>query len=271
MDLFKAIVLGIVEGLTEFLPVSSTGHLILVGHLLRIDEGPHKDYADAFEVVIQLGALIAVVVYYRKLIADRLKGLMQRDPQAIRLVTALAIAFVPAAGAGFVLHKAIERRLFGTRPVVAALIVGGVVMLAVEAMRRLRKETGLEGLEHVTPMRALAIGIGQCFSLWPGTSRSMSTIVSGQLAGLSTATATEFSFLLAIPTLGAATLFKLVKSRHVLLAEDGSVLALVVGTAVSFGVAWAVIAAFLRYVRRAGMSPFGAYRILLGLAILMLT
>jgi len=139
MDLFKAIVLGIVEGLTEFLPVSSTGHLILVGHLLGIDDAAHKDYADAFEVVIQLGALIAVVVYYRKLLADRLKGLFRGDPKAIQLAKALAIGFVPAAGLGFLLHKAIERRLFGIWPVVGALIVGGVVMLAVEGMRKLRK------------------------------------------------------------------------------------------------------------------------------------
>jgi undecaprenyl-diphosphatase len=130
--------------------------------------------------------------------------------------------------------------------------------------------TGLEGLDHVTPQRALIIGIGQCFALWPGTSRSMSTIVAGQIAGLSTPTATEFSFLLAIPTLGAATLYKMVKSRHVLLAESGNAVALAVGMLVSFVVAWAVIAAFLRYVRRAGMAPFGAYRIVLGVAIVMM-
>ncbi|MEI8256989.1 MAG: undecaprenyl-diphosphate phosphatase [Deltaproteobacteria bacterium] len=271
MDLFKAIILGIVEGLTEFLPVSSTGHLILVGHMLGVDDPTHKDFSDAFEVVIQIGAVLAVVVYYRKLLAERLAGLMRRDVAAVQLAFALAIGFVPAAAAGFLLHHAIERRLFGTGPVVIALIAGGVVMLMVEGVRRVRKQTGLEGLQHVTPRRALVIGIGQCFSLWPGTSRSMSTIVAGQISGLSTATATEFSFLLAIPTLGAATLFKLVKSRHVLLAHRADVLALVVGTVVSFAVAWGVIAAFLRYVRRAGMSPFGAYLILVGIAIVVLS
>ncbi len=271
MDLFKAIVLGIVEGLTEFLPVSSTGHLILVGHMLGVDDPAHKELADAFEVVIQVGAVLAVIVYYRKLLAERLAGLARRDLASVQLAIALAIGFVPAAVAGFLLHHAIERRLFGTWPVVIALIAGGVVMLVVEGVRHARKQTGLEGLEHVTPRRAVVIGLGQCFSLWPGTSRSMSTIVAGQLSGLSTATATEFSFLLAIPTLGAATLFKLVKSRHVLLAHGGDVVALLVGTAVSFAVAWAVIAAFLRYVRRAGMSPFGAYRILVGVAIIVLS
>ena len=270
MDLFKAIILGIVEGLTEFLPVSSTGHLILVGHLLGLDRAENKEYADAFEVVIQLGALLAVLVYYRKLLGERLQGLTKREPRSVQLALALFIGFLPAAVAGFFLHKAIERRLFGPTPVVIALIVGGVVMLVVEGMRRLKKEEGLEGLEHVTPKRALLIGLGQCFALWPGMSRSMSTIVAAQLTGLSTPTATEFSFLLAIPTLGAATLFKLIKSRHVLLAQNGSILALSVGMLVSFVVAWAVIAAFLRYVRRAGMAPFGAYRILLGLSILML-
>lgn len=271
MDLFKAIVLGIVEGLTEFLPVSSTGHLILVGHMLGVDDAAHKALADAFEVVIQLGAVLAVGVYYRKLLAEHLVGLARRDVASVQLATALALGFVPVAVMGLLLHHAIERRLFGTGPVVIALIVGGVLMLAVEAVRRARGQTGLDGLEHVTPGRALVIGLGQCFSLWPGTSRSMATIVAGQVAGLSTATATEFSFLLAIPTLGAATLFKLVKSRHVLFAHGDDIVALGVGTVVSFAVAWAVIAAFLRYVRHAGMSPFGMYRILVGVAIVVLS
>ena len=221
MDILRAIILGIVEGITEFLPVSSTGHLILVGHWLGVDSPAHKEYADAFEVVIQLGAVAAVVIYYRALLAERIRGLVAGRAESVSLAVALGIAFVPAAAIGFVLHKAIERRLFGPGPVVIALIAGGIVMIVVEAVRARRGVSGLEGLEHVTPRRALAIGVGQCFSLWPGTSRSMSTIVAGQIVGLSTATATEFSFLLAIPTLGAATLFKLVKSRHVLMEAGG--------------------------------------------------
>jgi undecaprenyl-diphosphatase len=153
--------------------------------------------------------------------------------------------------------------------VAAALIVGGAVMIAIEWARRRRGVTGLDGLEHVTPRRALWIGLGQCFSLWPGASRSMCTIVAGQLAGLSTATAAEFSFLLALPTLGAATLYELYKSRGELTASVG-VSQLLLGLVVSFVVAWAVIAAFLHFLRRRGLEVFGYYRIIVGVAVLLL-
>ncbi len=257
-----AVLLGIVEGLTEYLPVSSTGHLILAGYLL----GEKSKGTASFEIVIQLGAVLAVVVEYRKLLGDHLRDLLARKPGSLSLWTALAVAFVPAAIVGLLLHHAIKERLFTPLPVAGALIVGGLLMIAVERVRAKRGVTGLDGLDNVTPRRALLVGIGQCFALWPGTSRSMTTIVAGQLAGLSTSTAAEFSFLLALPTLGAATLYEGYKARAELGAGVGD-LSVIIGLVVSFFVAWGVIAMFIRYLKRRGLEPFGWYRIVLGIVV----
>jgi len=265
VPLYIAALLGVVEGLTEFLPVSSTGHLILADRLLG---GVGEGHA-SFDIVIQLGAVLAVLLHYRALLLDRAAGVLRKDPVAIRLAVALFIAFLPVAVIGLLVRKTVKAHLFGLMPVAGALIVGGVVMIAVE--RWIRAQPGraaLEGLEHVTPKRALLIGLGQCAALWPGTSRSMATIVTGQLSGLSTATAAEFSFLLALPALGAATVFEGWKARHELLAGDGGP-ALVVGLVVSFFVAWAALASFLSYVKRRGVEPFGYYRIVVGILILV--
>ena len=259
MPLFVAVLLGVVEGLTEYLPVSSTGHLVLVGHWLGLrDDDPATS---SFEIVIQLGAILAVVAHYRSLLLDRVRGLFAREPTAWRLLGALGTAFVPTAIAGLVLRKTIKAHLFGPTPVAAALVVGGIAMIVVERARRGTR--GENGLEHVSTSRALAIGLGQCLSLWPGASRAMCTIVAGQLTGLSTATAAEFSFLLALPTLGAATIYEGFKARHALGASVGSA-SVAAGMLVSFVVAWAVIATFLRYLRSRGLEPFGWYRIVAG-------
>jgi undecaprenyl-diphosphatase len=269
MPLLIAFLLGVVEGLTEYLPVSSTGHLVLVGHWLGLsDEDPATS---SFEIVVQFGAILAVAAHYRGLLGERLRGLAEGDPKARDLLVALAIAFAPTAILGLLLRKAIKAYLFGrTTPVAAALVVGGVVMIVVERIRARRGVRGEEGLEQVTPKRALIVGLGQCLSMWPGMSRSMCTIVSGQLAGLSTGTAAEFSFLLGLPTLGAATLYEGLKTRHVLVEHVG-VASIVVGLVVSFLVAWAVIATFLRYLKSRGLEPFGWYRVVLGLVVLWVT
>lgn len=259
MPIWIALLLGVVEGLTEYLPVSSTGHLVLVARALGRQAG-------AFEIVIQLGAILAVVVHYRGLFASHARGLLERRPESMRLATALALGFVPVAIVGKLAGHAIKDRLFYPHPIAIALAVGGLVMIAVERARRARKIQGESGLEKVTPMRALIIGVLQCFALFPGTSRSMTTIVAGQLAGLSTATAAEFSFLLGVPTLGAATLYEGFKERHELLSQSGGA-ALVVGLVTSFFVAWAVVATFLHYLQRRGLEPFGWYRILLAAAV----
>jgi undecaprenyl-diphosphatase len=260
---FVAVLLGIVEGLTEYLPVSSTGHLILVSYFL----GSEGEGSKSFDIVIQLGAILAVVVHYRALLAERVKGLVVGRRESIDLAIALAIAFVPAAAMGFLLRKTIKQRLFGPVPVAAALLVGGVLMIVIERLRASRKIEGAAGLDQVTPSRALYIGIGQCFSLWPGTSRSMCTIVAGQLAGLNTSTAAEFSFLLALPTLGAATLYEFYKGRGEIMGSVGAS-QLAIGMVVSFLVAWAVIAAFLRYLRHRGLEVFGYYRIVVAILVL---
>jgi undecaprenyl-diphosphatase len=264
--LLVAALLGLVEGLTEFLPVSSTGHLILVSQWL----GSVSEGAKSFDIVIQLGAILAVVVHYRALFAARLRGLFAREATSVRLFGALAVAFLPAALVGLVLGKTIKRLLFGPLPVAAALFVGGVLMIIVERVRKARHIEGLTGTEHVTLKRAFLIGLGQCFALWPGMSRSMSTIVTGQLTGLSTATAAEFSFLLSVPTLGAATLYEVFKARHDL-SQGGGGPQLIVGLLVSFIVAWLVIAAFLRYLGKRGLEPFGYYRVALAVVVLIVS
>jgi undecaprenyl-diphosphatase len=262
MPLQIAVFLGIVEGLTEYLPVSSTGHLILVGHLLGLSEDDPA--TSAFEIVIQLGAILAVVAHYRELLWTRLRGLMALDEVALRLLAALAAAFAPTAVAGLLLRQVIKKHLFGPLPVAIALVVGGVAMIAIERALRARVSPHEDRrLEDVTPRQGFAIGLGQCLSLWPGASRSMCTILSGQIAGLSTATAAEFSFLLALPTLGAATILEGIKSRHELAEHVGGA-SLVAGLVVSFVVAWAVIATFLKYLRSHGLEPFGWYRVALG-------
>jgi undecaprenyl-diphosphatase len=213
------------------------------------------------------------------------------DPRAVRLLTALAIAFTPAAVMGLLFRKIIKANLFGPLPVALALALGGIAMIVIERVIKSRRtpersegagafETarrtpersegaipgGDEGLEHVTSARALAIGLAQCVSLWPGASRAMCTIVAGQLSGLSTATAAEFSFLLALPTLGAATLYEAFKSRHELASVGAANMA--IGLLVSFFTAWAVIASFLRYLRTRGLEAFGWYRIVLSVVVL---
>lgn len=264
MPLGIAILLGIVEGLTEYLPVSSTGHLVLVGYVLK----QHGEAASSFEIVIQLGAILAVVTHYRKLLLERLLGLLSGSEASKRLLAALICGFVPTAIAGLALRKIIKAHLFGPLPVAIALVVGGIVMIVIERRRARGDVVTVDGLEHVTWRRALLIGCGQCFSLWPGMSRAMSTIVSGQLTGLSTRTAAEFSFLLALPTLGAATVYEGLKARHELMTQVGGA-PLLAGLVTSFFVAWAVIAVFLRYLERRGLEAFGWYRIALGIVVVI--
>lgn len=259
-----AIILGIVEGITEYLPISSTGHLILMSRLL----GLKGDGADAFDVVIQLGAILAVVVHYRRLLLARTIGLASMKKESVSLLVALVLGFVPTAVVGLLLRKTIKSLLFGPGPVAIALVAGGVLMIVVETVRSKRGTKGLTGLEHVTPRRAFLIGVGQCFSMWPGSSRSMCTIVMGQLTGLSTATAAEFSFLLGLPTLGAATVYEAYKSREAL-AGIGA-LNVVIGLVVSFLVAWAVVAGFVAYLQKRGLLPFGVYRIVVGVAVFLI-
>jgi undecaprenyl-diphosphatase len=278
-----ATILGIVEGLTEFLPVSSTGHLILVGHALGFD----GDLAASAEISIQLGAILAVIAYERHKLSSMI-GQAGREQQGmfamIRargttpwskvlktswtthpnfwFLIGLGLAFLPAAAIGFFTHSWIKSRLFTPQTVAISSIVGGLIILAVEARR---DRARIHQLEHVGLASAFWIGAAQCASLLPGMSRSGSTIIGGLLVGLDRKVATEYSFFLALPTLIVATCYQMWKSRDVFQRDD--YLALGIGMAVSFVVAWIVIAAFLTFVKRHTLRPFAYYRILMGIVV----
>jgi undecaprenyl-diphosphatase len=228
--------------------------------------GHQGEAAKSLDVVIQLGAVLAVAAYFRDTLRRTIRGVFQRDRDAVRLCSALLAAFVPTAIAGLLLHGLVKAHLFGPRPVAYALIVGGVLMIAIERWRR--PDEGESDIAHVTVARGFVIGLCQCLSLWPGSSRSMTTIVGGKLLGLDTKTAAEFSFLLALPTLGAATVYDFYQNGHLILAMPSGATTLAIGMLVSFAVTWLVVAVFLRYVSRVGLTPFGIYRVLLGAVVL---
>jgi undecaprenyl-diphosphatase len=258
--LLKALVMGVVEGVTEFLPVSSTGHLILVGAFIDYPERPRV----TMEIFIQMGAILAVFWQYGVELTD-LARRVPRDAAARDLVLKVAAAFLPAAAIGFLVHHAIEERLFNPRTVATALILGGIVILLVE---RRRRRSSVDRIENVSWSQALWIGVAQVASLIPGVSRAGATIVGGMLAGLDRPVATQFSFYLALPTVSAASLFSLVKALHVL--DAGDVLPLAIGFVAAFVSALLVIRSFLVYVRSHDFRVFGWYRIALGLLVLLL-
>lgn len=254
-----ALLLGGLEGLTEFIPVSSTGHLLLAGHFLGFEsEGK------VFEIVIQLGAVLALFTLY----AGRLWGILRaapRDPAARRFVGAVLLAFLPAAVAGVLLHDVIKEVLFETPRLIAVmLIVGGVVLLVVDRRATAPRFETAEGL----PVRvALGIGLCQCLALVPGVSRSGATIVGGLLLGASRRAAAEFSFFLSLPTMGGAVAYDLWDSRDVLAADDVALIA--VGFAAAFVSGALVVRHLLDFVSRQGFAVFGWWRIAVGIAALV--
>jgi undecaprenyl-diphosphatase len=249
-DLLKALVLGVVEGLTEFLPISSTGHLILAGELLNASD----ERWNVFNIVIQTGAMLAVLWEYRA-------RFFRID---VNLYRNLIVAFIPAAVLGLLFSKYIKSYLFHAAPVALAFIVGGVIILIVE---KRSFQPRVETAQAMTWRDALKVGIAQCFALIPGTSRSGATIIGGMLFGLSRRAATEFSFFLAVPTLIAAGLYDLWKHREILSAADAPVFG--VGSVVSFIAAFVVIRWLIRYVATHDFKPFAWYRIALGLVVLL--
>ncbi|HEX3928372.1 MAG TPA: undecaprenyl-diphosphate phosphatase [Gemmatimonadales bacterium] len=256
--LIIALLLGLVEGVTEFLPVSSTGHLIVAGHAL----GYTGQRADTFEIVIQVGAILAVVWHYRVLLADVI-GRFISGPAESRLALNLLIAFIPAAAIGLALHHWITAHLFTPISVALALVIGGVIMLAFEWRR---PQTTTPTVSGITRQQALGIGCAQVLSLIPGTSRSAATILGGFGLGLSRPAATEFSFLLAIPTLIAAGGYDIVKNRALFSSADVPMFS--VGLVVSFIAALIVIRGFLRFVQSHSFVSFAWYRIVFGGLIL---
>ncbi len=253
-----AVILGLVEGVTEFIPVSSTGHLILAGHWL----GFEGDRAKAFEIFIQLGAILAIVWLYRGRLIE-LARRAARDAGARAVIGNLFIAFLPVAVVGLLIHSWIKSHLFDPVVVAIALVAGGVVILLIE---RWHPATTTSEIDRIPRRTALGIGIAQVLSLIPGTSRSAATILGGYSLGLSRRTATEFSFLLAIPVMLAATVFDLWKSRHGLVSGDAPIFA--VGFGVAFASALVVVHAFLRFVSSHSFRPFAWYRIVFGLVLL---
>jgi undecaprenyl-diphosphatase len=261
-NLLIAAILGVVEGVTEFLPVSSTGHLIVAGSLL----GYTGEKAKLFEIVIQAGAILAVCWEYRAKLLAVAAG-MFRDRGAQRFVLNLLVAFLPAAILGLAFGSAIKANLFAPVPVAAAFIAGAFVIFWAE--RRTLRNPGAVRIDNVDDMSwpdALKIGIAQAFALIPGTSRSGATIIGGMLFGLSRTAATEFSFFLAIPTLLAATGYEFVRNRHLLAGGDLSIVG--VGFITAFVSAFFVVRGLLRYVAHHDFVPFAWYRIAFGLVIL---
>jgi len=258
LPLLHALILGIVEGLTEFLPVSSTGHLILAGDLLGFNDEKGK----LFEIVIQSGAILAVMWEYRMRIAQVLFGL-GHDRNAQRLVLNLIIAFIPLAGLGLLFGKAIKAHLFNPVSVAAAFIIGGLFILwAEKRQHRIR----VESVDELDIIDAFKLGLAQALALIPGTSRSGATIIGGLFFGLSRRAATEFSFFLAIPTLLVATAYQLYKERALLNVDDLSMWA--VGFIAAFVSAFLCVRWLLRYISHHNFIPFAWYRIAFGLAVL---
>lgn len=260
--LLKAALLGVVEGLTEFLPVSSTGHLILAAALL----GLHGETIKVFEVVIQTGAILAIVGLYWQRLIGTLRGL-PREPAAQRFTAHVLLGFAPAAVAGFLFIGPIKALLFNAWVVAAGFIVGGVVMLWVEAWQARRGAPRVADVDHLTWRDALGVGLIQCAALVPGVSRSGATIIGGMALGLSRRAATEFSFFLAIPMLFGAAAYDLYKHRALLAATDVPLFA--VGLVTSFVSAWVCVKWLLRYVATHTFVPFAWYRIAFGVLILL--
>ncbi|MFM1822056.1 MAG: undecaprenyl-diphosphatase [Planctomycetota bacterium] len=277
MTILDAIILGLVEGITEYLPVSSTGHLILTAWMLGLsgdDDLARKQAVDAFNIIVQGGAILAVVGLYRVRVAQMLRGLAGRDRDGLALFLKLVVAFLPAAVLGLLLDDWIEARLFRPVPVLIALGGGGVLLLVLSPW--IRTLTAREANERADfaqlPFRAaLAIGFMQSLAMWPGTSRSMVTILGGILFGLSPRRAAEFSFLLGLPTLGAACGYKLLKAGKddpsAFLAALGGPVPVVVGVAVAavsaaFAVKWLVA-----YLSRGGFAAFGWWRVAVAAAL----
>lgn len=255
-----AVILGLVEGATEFLPVSSTGHLIVVGELL----GFTGERAGTFEVFIQIGAIFAVIWHYRSILLQMARNAFRAGPDR-RLALNVLLSFLPAAVLGFLLIDVIKRHLFSPAVVAWALIAGGVVMLWVEW---LTPRTTTNGLDEVRPRQAIWVGLAQCIAMVPGTSRAAATILGGYAAGLSRPAATEFSFLLAIPTILGAAVLDLWQSRDLIGRADVPMFG--IGVLVAFVSALAVIRGFLRFVERHSFSGFAWYRIGFGSVLLAL-
>jgi undecaprenyl-diphosphatase len=258
------VALGLLEGLTEFIPVSSTGHLLLADHFFGFERLlGSKEKADVFDIAIQAGAILAVGWIYRIRLLETVAGTFSGDRRDRRLFFVLMIAFLPAAIAGLLFHKLIEAHLFFPVPVAAALVVGGIAIAVIE---RLPIKPHLHAINEIDYWQGFVIGVAQMLSLFPGVSRSGATIMGGLCAGLDRRTSTEFSFLLAVPIMMAATGFDLLKNLRLLDASFLGIFA--VGFVTAFVSALLVVRWFIRYVQRHNFELFAAYRVILGAGVI---
>jgi undecaprenyl-diphosphatase len=268
------VVLGVVEGTTEFLPISSTGHLILAAGLIGAADPAAKSAQDAYLIILQGGAVLSVLGLYRQRALEMLRGLFGRSAAGARLLLHLGLAFAPAAVAGLLFDERVERWLFYPEPVLAALFLGGVWMIWLSRPESRAAARAVGGIDELDWRRALGIGLFQCLALWPGTSRSMVTIAGGVLLGLRPREAAEFSFLLGVPTLGGATVYKLathlrdtaVTGDPTLFEELGTG-TVVIGLVVAAGSAALAVRWLVEFLNRHGLALFGWYRI--GLALVL--
>ena len=259
---FKAIIIAIVEGITEFIPISSTGHMIIVGNVINFKGA----FANSFEVVIQLGAILAIIVLYWNKIWSSVVEFFKAKPSGIKFWANIIIAFLPAAVLGFLFNDNIDKYLFNQTTVALALVVGGILMIIIE--NRFRNEDKIKSIEKISIKQAFKIGCFQCFALWPGMSRSASTIMGGWISGVSTVAATEFSFFLAIPTMVGATALTLFKSG--MNFSSGEIIILFIGFVTAFLVALIVVEKFVSYLKKKPMKVFAIYRIIVGIALLFI-
>lgn len=269
MEAWQAIVLGIIEGVTEYLPVSSTGHLVVAMRLMGLGIGEDKVAADAFSIAIQGGAIVAVLGLYRARVMQMVQGLLGKDEVGRRLVIAMIAGFLPAAVIGLALNDIIKAKLFALEPIIIAWIVGGIAILVVAKTRKSRDADAGMDLAEITWKMALIIGFAQCVAMWPGTSRSLMTIVGGVLVGLSLRSAVEFSFLLGVLTLGAATAKDSVEHGSLMLETFGAA-NLLLGFVFAFVSAAVAVKWMVGYLNRNGMEIFGYYRIGIGIVVAIL-
>ncbi len=258
-DYLIAVILGIVEGITEFLPISSTGHLILVNEWIKGFDG---DFAKIFDVVIQLGAIFSVVIYFRKKLIPF--GNPTQKEEALSIWRKIFVALLPALLIGGTLGKVIQKKLFNPTVVAIALVVGGILLILIE---RRKKEALIPKISDITYKTAFFIGLIQCLAMIPGTSRSAATILGAIMLGASRIAAAEFSFFLAIPTMAAASAYSLLKAGNAL--NGSNIIVLAIGFIVSFFTAWFVIAIFMRFISKHDFQLFGFYRIVLGIGVLL--
>lgn len=266
--ILKAIIIGIVEGITEFIPVSSTGHMIIVGDLIGFSG---TEFTNMFEIVIQLGAILAIVVLYWNKIWTMIKSFFKFEKKGIKFWLVIIVGTIPALVLGVLFNDLIDKYLFSSKTVAIGFIVGGIFLIVAENSfrKKARRARAVKDIDEISYWQAIQVGLFQCLAMWPGMSRSASTIIGGWISGLNTAVAAEFSFFLAIPIMMGASTLKMVKFHYSTLTST-EVVALVAGFVVAFIVALIVVDGFIAFLKKKPMRVFAVYRLFAGLILIAL-